>query len=164
MKRLSLALVGMLCAIASTAANAYCINASDVSFVPTPVVANQAASVRLQMFVGRWFQETASASVIGNTINVFAENGVNVGIPAPGDIIVIPLGSLPPGTYSVVVATRDYGGSGGTNFVVCPTVTVPLVVAGGAPDAIAASALSPLWLALMAALLALVGWVVLRRS
>jgi hypothetical protein len=164
MKRLSLALLGMLCAIASTTANAYCINASDVSFVPTPVVSNQDASVRLRMFAGVWFTQTASASVSGSTINVFAENGVNAGIPAPTSAIVIPMGSLSPGAYSVVVATRDYGGSGGTNFVVCPTVTVPLVVAGGAPDAIAASALSPLWLALMAALLALVGWVGLRRS
>ena len=129
MKRLSLALLGMLCTVASPWANAYCINPGDVSFVPTPVVANQAASVRLRMFAGVWFQSTASASVTGSTINVFAENGANAGILAPESAISIPMGSLAPGNYSVVIATRDYGQSGGTAFVDCPTITVPLVVA-----------------------------------
>jgi hypothetical protein len=164
MKRVAIAVLVILGAIASIEADAYCINANDVGFVPSPATANEPVSVYLEMYFGVWHQNSVTATVNGNVINVFAENSSGAALPPPANVILIPIGTLAAGTYSVVLTTREWGNSGGTNIVSCPTVTVPLVVAGGVPEAVAAPMLSPLWLAFLAALLTLTGLVGQRRT
>lgn len=156
-------LLGVLGALAPAAAHAYCINMDDVGFVPNHPLANQPTSIYLEMYFGVWHQNSASATVAGNVINVFAENSSGASLPPPANVILIPIGSLAAGNYSVVLTTREWGSSGGTNILDCPTITVPLIVAGGVPDAVPAPTLSPLWLLLMAALLAVAGWFGLRQ-
>jgi hypothetical protein len=156
MKRFALGLLGMLGAIASPTASAYCINASDVTFEPAQPTAGQDVGVRLRAFGAIWDITSPVISVVGSTVSVSARN-ITPSLPPPQSSILVAVGPLLPGQYSVVLSTTEGTGP-------CPPVTVPLVVTGGQPDAVAAPTLSPLWLALMAAMLALVGWVGLRRT
>lgn len=156
MKPFALRLLGLLGAIAPTNSSAYCINGSDVTFEPAQPSAGQDVGVRLRAFGAIWDVTSPEASVVGNAVNVTARN-ITPSLPPPQSTILVAVGPLIPGQYSVALATTEGAGP-------CPTVTVPLVVAGGRPDAVAAPTLSLPWLALMAVLLALAGWVGLRRS
>lgn len=135
--------------------SAYCINTSDVTFEPAQPTAGQDVGVRLRAFGAIWDITSPVVGVVGNTVNVSARN-VTPSLPPPQSTILVAIGPLIPGQYSVVVSTTEDTGP-------CPSVTVPLVVTGGQPVAVAAPTLSTVMLTALVLLVGLMGWFGVRR-